>query len=205
MAAFEFAMKDFIAQTIDATHIYDDEVQRWDWLKLDVASVLSTREGFGRMGAILIHPLQGWQTPEVMNSRYKDIYRREPIASAEIPQIRDLWIVRHSVAHNGGFVTQPDARRLRSGALRERQVLIDLAYLRGATVLLRGIVERLESLVGPALLGKWFAEGAGGSWAQDKEDYGRLKLLATYVRSRPQDLPLVDEAMYLADLHHYKS
>lgn len=204
MAAFEFAMKDFIAQTIDATHIYDDEVKGWTWLSLDLVSVMSTREGAGRLGAILVHPLAGWQTPEVLNGRYKDIYQREPIASAEIPQIRDLWIIRHSVAHNGGFVTRPDARRLRSTALRERQVLIDLPYLEGTAELLRGIVARLESVVGPALLRKWFSAGAAGDWTQDKEDYQRLKLLTTYVRSRPQELPAVNEAMYLSDLAAYK-
>src|SRR5581483_9295106 len=36
MAAFEFAMKDFIAQTLDATHIYDDQVKNWSWLQIDV-------------------------------------------------------------------------------------------------------------------------------------------------------------------------
>src|SRR4051812_10378804 len=29
MASFEFAMKDFLAQTIDVTHIYDDDVKKW--------------------------------------------------------------------------------------------------------------------------------------------------------------------------------
>src|SRR3712207_6651579 len=60
MAAFEFTMKDFIAQTLDATHIFDDEAAEWRWLEVDVARVLSAREGLTRIGAILIHPLQGW-------------------------------------------------------------------------------------------------------------------------------------------------
>ena len=70
MASFEFVMKDFIAQTLDATHIYDDDAKGWDWLTLDLATVLETREGFGRLGASLIHPLGGWQTPMTMNRRY---------------------------------------------------------------------------------------------------------------------------------------
>ncbi|MGA2320294.1 MAG: hypothetical protein ABSG95_06070 [Solirubrobacteraceae bacterium] len=103
MASFEFVRKDFIAQTLDITHIYDDEAKKWDWLTLNLAAVLSTREGFGRLGASLIHPLSGWQTPEILNQRYKDIFKREPVANDEIATLRDLWIVRHSVAHNGGF------------------------------------------------------------------------------------------------------
>ena len=60
-----------------------------------------------------------------MNSRFKDVFKREPIAADEIQKLRDLWIIRHSIADNGGFVTQADARRLRSPTLSERQVLKD--------------------------------------------------------------------------------
>lgn len=200
MTSFEFAMKDFLARTIDATHIYDDEVKGWDWLQIDVATVLGTREGLGRLGAVLVHPLQGWQTPETMNRRYRDVFEREPIASAEVGQLRDLWVVRHSVAHNGGFVTVPDARRLRSADLRERQVLIDLLYLEATIELLRGVVLRLETVLGPALLGRWFKEAAAGTWEQDRDDYRRLKLMTTCLLSRPKDLADPTEAQYLEDL-----
>lgn len=203
MASFEFAMKDFLAQTIDATHIYDDEVKAWDWLQIDVATVLGTREGLGRLGAVLVHPLQGWQTPETMNNRYRDVFKREPIASDEIGPLRDLWVVRHSIAHNGGFVTAPDARRLRSTELRERQVLVDLPYLEASVELLRRIVLRLERIVGPALLAKWFKEGAAGAWEHDCSDYSRLKLMTTCLASRPKDLADPTEAEYLTDLATY--
>jgi len=117
MATFEFAMKDFIAQTLDATHIYDDDIKNWKWLQIDVPSVMATREGLTRLGAVLIHPLLEWQVPETMNGRYQDVYERQPIANDELTPLRDLWIVRHSVAHNGGLVTQADARRLRDMSL----------------------------------------------------------------------------------------
>jgi hypothetical protein len=86
---------------------------------------MSTREGFTRLGAVLIHPLTGWQVPETMNSRFKDVFKREPIAPDEIQKPRDLWIIRHLIAHNGGFVTRADARRLRSLTLSVRQALRD--------------------------------------------------------------------------------
>jgi hypothetical protein len=117
MATCEFVMKDFMAQTMDSTHIYDEDAKNWDWLTLDLANVLGTRQGFGRIGTALIHPLQGWQTPTAMNRRYQDMFSREPIASDEVGRLGDLWIVRHSIAHNGGVVSQPDARRLRAPGL----------------------------------------------------------------------------------------
>lgn len=203
MAAFEYAMKDFIAQTLDATHIYDDEVSKWTWLEIDVATVMSTREGLTRLGAVLIHPLQGWQVPETLNGRYHDVYRREPVAKGEIASLRDLWIVRHSIAHNGGVVTQPDARRLRASALADQQVLIDLDYLEDAAEFLRAIVLRLETVVGPSLLTKWFREAATRSWATDQDDYSRLKRLTTCVQSRPRELPDIDDATYAGDLATY--
>lgn len=199
MAAFEFTMKDFIAQTLDTTHIYDDDVKGWSWLQIDVATVMSTREGFTRLGAVLIHPLGGWQVPETMNSRYMDVYQREPIAADEIQPLRDLWIVRHSVAHNGGFVTEADSRRLRTPALADRQILVDRQYLVDSVEFLRRIVRRLQDVVGPALLRSWFTAGSAGSWDQDEPLYGRLKHLVAYVESRIQELPTVDEQAYNAD------
>lgn len=192
-------MKDFVAQTLDITHIFDDEIADWDWLELNIATVLGTRDGSGRLGAVLIHPLSGWQTPEVMNARYSDVYTRQPIASDEISKLRDLWIVRHSIAHNGGVITGPDARRLRKPSLTNEQILIDLTYLEAATWFLRDIVERLESVVGEALLGRWFNEAASGDWEIDSDVYRQLKLLTSYVKSRPKELPQVDESMYDAD------
>jgi hypothetical protein len=122
-------------------------------------------------------PLGGWQVPETMNSRYREIFDRQPIAADEIPSLRDLWIVRHSIPHNGGFVTQPDARRLRTHTLAEKQVLIDLDFVQQATTFLRTIVGRLESAVGPSLLRKWFQDAATGVWAHDQIDYLRLNFL----------------------------
>lgn len=205
MAAFEFAMKDFIAQTLDHTHIYDNDAQQWSWLSIDVPTVLGTREASGRLGGALIHPTLGWQQPATMNSRYMDVFNRKPIANSETETLQDLWIVRHSVAHNGGFVTSADARRLRSGSLAEKQVLIDESFLTQASDFLRNIVSRLESMVAPILFHRWFQEAANKHWQQDKEYYIVIKLLTTYVASRARALPEITEADYLADLATYGS
>lgn len=204
MAAFEFTMKDFIAQTLDTTHIYDDAAKTWDWLSIDVPTVMSTREGFTRLGAVLIHPLVGWQTPETLNSRYLDVYKCQPVAKDEIQALRDLWIIRHSIAHNGGVVTEPDARRLRAPNLANQPVLVDREYLAETVIFLRRIVQRLQDVVGPLLLRRWFAEASAGDWQLDEDQYRRLKLLTTYVPSRPQELPSIGETEYDADALQYR-
>jgi hypothetical protein len=78
-------------------------------------------------------------------------------------------------------------------------VLIDLPYLEDATWFLRSTVERLETHVSPSLLARWFREASGGDWEHDADQYRRLKLLTTFVQSRPHDLPEINESVYLAD------
>jgi hypothetical protein len=65
------------------------------------------------------------------------------------------------------------------------------------------IVPRLESVVEPKLLKRWFQRAAARRWGDDEPDYARIKLLATCVQSRTQELPVVDEDMYNTDLAAY--
>ncbi len=199
MATFEFTIKDFVAQILDETHIYDDEVGSWDWIKVDLRTVLATRQGTGRIGSVLIHPLLGWQNPADINKRYRDVFRKPIVWDKEEQILRDLWIVRHSVAHNGGFVTEPDARRLRSAPLTNKPILIDSEYLEATTGFLRGIVGRLNTIIGPVVMKHYFERAATRDWTQDQTSYTRLKLITTYVESRPQPLPQIAQSMYTAD------
>jgi hypothetical protein len=58
--------------------------------------------------------------------------------------------------------------------------------------------------IGPVLLKKWFNEAAAGTWEQAQEDYGRVKLLVTCVKSRTKPLDACEEAEYQADLAKYR-
>lgn len=199
MAAFEFTMKDFIAQTLDVTHIYDESASTWSWLQLNVSQVLSTRSGLGRLGGVLVHPLLGWQTPEVMNRRYQDVYEREPIASDELNTLGRLWVIRHSISHNGGVVSAADAARLRTPQLTDQQLLIDEQFLISATYFLREIVRRLSTVVGESILSRWFREGATSTWQGDEETYIRIKQLVACEERRASAIGVAVEADYLRD------
>lgn len=203
MANFEFSLKDFLAQTLDVTHIFDAEVSGWKWIEIDVTKVLSVREESAKIGALLIHPLLGWQEIKTLNSRYQDVFGKPIVRPNEEQTLGDLWIVRHSVAHNGGFVTRPDARRLRSAPLADRPLLIDGTYLESAIWFLRGIIERLETDMGPVLLRRWFRLASARDWSQDQEFYRPVKRLTLYVQSRNQSLPAVEKSDYDADLALY--
>ena len=207
MASFEYMLKDFLAQVVDTTDIFDPQLRAQKWILVDVDRVLSQRVAQTTVGALLIHPTLGWQDPEEVNRRFKQILGNEVIARDEIPILSRLWIIRHSVAHNAGFVTGPDAARLGSAGLSERVVALDEKYLRAAFKLLCGIARRLAEMCGGAILIQWLRslQGLPAHYARDGYAYDRLKLLATFVASRPQDLPTFGEDDYLRDLAAVRS
>jgi hypothetical protein len=110
-----------------------------------------------------------------------------------------LWILRHSVAHNAGFVTNHDAYRMRTPALSERSVRLDETFLNDAFGFLTGIVRRLGDPVGKAIVDSWLKEKSTGNFADDVLTYTALKHITTVVESRNQNLPDILEATHNAD------
>lgn len=105
MAAFEYMLKDFVAQAIDATTVLDETVQEAKWIEVSAAKILASRSMATTPGAMLVHSTLGWHTPEKVNERYQSLFRKKPIEATEIPDLERLWILRHSVAHNAGYIT----------------------------------------------------------------------------------------------------
>jgi hypothetical protein len=199
MAAFEWCIKDYFAQVIDATDLFDDRVESAKWILLEKSRVLAQREATGSIGAILIHPTQGWHDTANLQGRYSEFFAASPLSNAEADTLERLWILRHSVAHNAGFVTNHDAYRMRSPALSERSVRIDETFLNDAFGFLTGIVRRLGDPVGQAIMTRWLAEKSTGNFADDVLAYQSLKHITTVVESRNIGLPSIDEATYDAD------
>jgi hypothetical protein len=110
MAAFEFCLKDFIAGIVDLTDVFDERINSASWINVDKARILAQRDVAASVGAILVHPLLGWHEPETVNDRFNSLFSTALIPDDAVQALQRLWIVRHSVAHNAGFVTPP--RRL---------------------------------------------------------------------------------------------
>ena len=207
MASFEYMLKDFMAQVVDTTDIFDSQLKDQKWIGVDIERVLSQRVAPTTVGALLIHPTLSWSDPEEVNRRFKQILGNQVIERDEIPTLARLWIVRHSVAHNAGFVTGPDAARLGAAGLSEKVVAVDEKYVGVAFEFLCGIARRVAELCGGAVLTHWLAslQDLPADYARDGYAYDRLKLLATFVDSRPKDLPTFGEADYLRDLGEVRS
>ena len=207
MASFEYMLKDFMAQVVDTTGIFDSRLKDQKWIGVDIERVLSQRVARTTVGALLIHPTLGWSDPEEVNRRFKQILGNQVIERDEIPTLARLWIVRHSVAHNAGFVTGPDAARLGSAGLSEKVVAVDENYVRLAFDLLCSIARRVATLCGECVLTQWLRslDDLRPDYGRDGHTYDQLKLLATFIASRPKDLPTFGEEDYLRDLDGVRS
>lgn len=201
MAAFEYMLKDYVAKAIDATSVFDDKIKTQTWLEVSTDRVLSQRIAQSSIGSMLVHPTLGWHSPETVNERFKNLFNVSPISGAELGTLSTLWILRHSVAHNAGFVTAHDAARIKQPALAEKVVSIDGQFIADAFAFLKVIAERTASDCGKSILKRWFCtvKEYGQNFQRDEIAYGRVKHLATCVVSRTQSLPAIAEATYQAD------
>lgn len=201
MATFEYMLKDYVAKAIDATSAFDDKVKAQTWLDVTTDRVLSQRIAQSSIGSMLVHPTLGWHSPETVNERFKNLFNVAPITGAEIGTLTTLWILRHSVAHNAGFVTAHDAARIKQPALAEKVARIDSQFIDETFNFLKVIAERVAGTCGKSILKRWFdtVKEYGQDFHRDETPYGRVRDLATCVVSRTQPLPAVTNAMYQGD------
>ena len=201
LATFEYMLKDFIAKVIDSCGAFDEKIQKCKWIEVDAGRVLASRTVAATPGSILIHPTLGWHYPETVNIRYQELFSHQAIDSSEISTLKKLWILRHSVAHNAGFVTHHDASRLGIPALSERTVDIDGEFISEAFDFLCPIAERVATVIGDKILLLWLSTlvPLGANFTRDEEAYIRIKKLASYVASRTQELPAFSNTDYNTD------
>ncbi len=199
MAAFEWCLKDYFAQVVDATDLFDGALESAKWIEVEKSRVLAQRAASASVGAILIHPTQGWHDTETVRQRYGTFFEMAPVSNEDVETLDRLWLLRHSVVHNAGFVTNHDSYRMRAHALSEKVVRIDEEFLAQTWTFLTTIVRKLGDPVGTKVMQRWIASRCTGIYAEDAIEYKRLKLAMSVVESRNQGLPTVDEATYNAD------
>lgn len=201
MAALEFLFKDFVASVVDLVPTFDDVVLQAKWLDVDAKQVLSLRSASSTAGSVLLHSTLGWHDAETVNKRYSALFQKAPIENSEIPDLDRLWLLRHSVAHNAGFVTAYDAVRGGMPALAGGVADVDDTFLSDSFDFLCGIARRVAEVVGDAVVLSWLKSRvpAGKNYQRDKETYKQLKLLATFVKSRTRELPSITKGRYSED------
>jgi len=201
MAALEFLLKDFVASVVDLVPTFDEPLLQAKWLEVDAKRVLSLRSASSTAGSVLLHSTLGWHDADSVNKRYSALFQKAPIETSEIPTLDRLWLLRHSVAHNAGFVTAYDAVRGDMPALAESVADIDDVFLSESFTFLCGIARRVAEVVGDAVVVAWLKTRvpAERNYQRDKATYKKLKLLATFVESRARELPSITKGSYTAD------
>lgn len=201
MAALEFLLKDFVASAIDLVPTFDDALLQAKWLEVDAKRVLSLRSASSTAGSVLLHSTLGWHDADSVNKRYSALFQKAPVETSEIPTLDRLWLLRHSVAHNAGFVTAYDAVRGDMPALADSVADIDAEFLTETFAFLCTIARRVAEVVGDAVVIAWLKTRlpAGKDYQRDKATYKKLRLLATFVESRTRELPSATKSSYSED------
>lgn len=201
MASYEYMLKDFLARIIDIADIFDQKLIKQKWISIDTERILSQRVAQTTVGSLLIHPTLGWQDPDQVNERYKFVLGNEIILPSEIPTLNRLWVLRHSVAHNAGFVTSPEAGRIGSATISEKVINTDDDFMLDTFEFLKPIAKRLAGTCGNSALQQWLKSTVDldANYERDRLIYERLKLVGTYLPGRPRTLPKFTEQDYLND------
>jgi hypothetical protein len=62
----------------------------------------------------LADSLSGWHSPTKVNEHYRSFDKTlELFTSAEIGHLQVLWQIRHTLVHTGGWLTLPDAQKVK--------------------------------------------------------------------------------------------
>ena len=207
MAAFEYMLKDFVAKSIDATNVFDEKIKEQDWLSITTDRVLSQRVAQTSIGSMLVHPTLGWHTPETVNARFKNLFNCPAFQGADIKTLNTLWILRHSIAHNAGFVTAHDAARIGQPKLSEKVVDINADFIKETFDFLKAISNHIATTCGKSILKQWFKSKKeyGADFARDEVEFTKVKLLSTCVTSRTADLPILTVVEYNADWQYFNT
>jgi hypothetical protein len=200
MASFEYMLKDFIARVVDLSDVFDERLKRCSWVKIDLDRVLAIRMASMSAGSLLVHPTQRWHDADAVNHRYGELFHDSIIKAGEVEFLNHLWILRHSVAHNAGYVTGPDAARLGASPLANKIAHVDDTFIKDTFDFLRPIAERQAAVFGRRVLKEWMHHRVPDEdFARDKGRYTQFLHLATFVASRTQELPEATAADYSAD------
>ena len=194
LSSFELTWKSLYARIIDATSMYDASLLQGNSVQISTEAALAHKESPGA-GVLISESIRGWQQVSSINKTFKQAFEIEPIDPAHEGDLRELWQIRHIIAHGSGVTSELDSYRLRRAIAPHRALQLDGDYLdRAETKLLTVATEGVER-VGGRLLDDFFGRQPSPSWERDNEEFGRLYHLGLVV-SQTTELPEADRATF---------
>lgn len=120
MGHFETFQKCLFAGLFDSTRL----LKEWDpnnWLKsagekfdFSASRLMAYRGQGAQIGLLFADALRGWHSPKAVNEFYRcfgsgaDLFAADEVADLEV-----LWQIRHTLVHTGGWLTLPDAQKVK--------------------------------------------------------------------------------------------
>ena len=163
MGHFETFQKCFFAGLFDSTRL----LENWSpesWMKsvgtgidFSAARLMAYRGQGAQIGLLFADALRNWHSPEAVNSFYKcfgsgcDLFDAHEVADLEV-----LWQIRHTLVHTGGWLTLPDAQKVKrlsgkgDSALAFNEKFM-LAFTRLMHRVVKSAVGRIETKLRPRL------------------------------------------------------
>lgn len=120
-------------------------------LSIDLPLATAYRGQPAPIGQLIADNLRGWHDPERVNGHFRALVPEVQFYSkSEAEELRVLWQLRHSIVHTGGWLTQPDAQKVKSlRGFGNMPVLLDGHFVevcgRRLHPIVKGSVGRLEA------------------------------------------------------------
>jgi hypothetical protein len=136
-----------------------------------------------------------------VNTRYRFFFGQDPIDKTFTKELDRLWVLRHSVAHNAGLVTNHDAMRIGTPSLSHKVVAINDTFIEETFKFLSPIARSMVQIAGDSLLSRLREDIAvqGKNFTRDADLYIAIKRLSSFIKSRTQGLPVFSAADYNTD------
>lgn len=120
MGHFETFQKFLFAGAVEATRFFKD----WDEgnlaalfgerSEISPRRMLAYRGQGAQVGTVLADSLSGWHSPGNVNSYFKAIDSTVSLFSnSDVEDLIVLWQIRHTLVHTGGWLTLPDAQKVK--------------------------------------------------------------------------------------------
>jgi hypothetical protein len=108
--------------------------------------------------------------PENINEAFKAAVGIEPVPAQEFWHLRDLALLRHTVAHHGGVIRQIDYPRFAHFIVAPGRVINPpLEFVKAELTYLYGLGRHIELRIRSGVFGRFLA-AAGSGWSQNVPD-----------------------------------
>jgi hypothetical protein len=163
MGHFETFQKCLFAGLLDVTRL----LESWSSdslaqsvganVALPAARLVAYRGQGAQIGLLFADSLSGWHSPGAVNGFFKCFGSgSELFLSEQVKDLEVLWQIRHTLVHTGGWLSLPDAQKVKrlskygDGPLAFNELFM-LAFTRLMHKTVKSSVERMEKMLRPRL------------------------------------------------------